>query len=183
MILAVLIIAILIKVDSKGPVFFMQERITQYGKKFKIFKFRTMVQDADKKGSLVTTKKDNRITSIGSKLRKYRIDEMPQLINVLIGEMSFVGVRPEVKKYVDLYTDEMKVTLLMPAGITSRASIEFKDEDKILEAEEKQGMNIDEAYVQKVLPKKMRINIEYIDKFTIFEDLKICLNTIISVMK
>ena len=174
---------VLIKIDSTGPVFYRQERITTYGKKFKIYKFRTMIQDADKKGSLVTTKADDRITKIGKKIRKYRIDEIPQLINVLFGDMSFVGVRPEVQKYVDMYTDEMKVTLLMPAGITSTASIEFKDEDKVIEEETRKGLTIDEAYLQKVLPQKMKKNLEYIDNFTLFGDLKICLNTIISVIK
>ncbi len=179
----ILIISVLIKIDSTGPVFYRQERITTYGKKFKIYKFRTMIQDADKKGSLVTTKADDRITKIGKKIRKYRIDEIPQLINVLFGDMSFVGVRPEVQKYVDMYTDEMKVTLLMPAGITSTASIEFKDEDKVIEEETRKGLTIDEAYLQKVLPQKMKKNLEYIDNFTLFGDLKICLNTIISVIK
>ena len=127
-----LVLAIMIKLDSKGPVFYRQERITKYGKKFRIFKFRTMVVDADKKGSLVTTNNDNRITKVGYKIRNSRLDEIPQLINVLLGDMSFVGTRPEVKKYVDLYTNEMYATLLLPAGITSKASINYKDEAKII---------------------------------------------------
>ena len=117
-------IAIWIKLDSEGPVFYRQERITTYGRTFRIFKFRTMVKDADKLGTAVTQQNDPRISKVGHKLRKLRLDELPQLINVLVGDMSFVGVRPEVAKYVDKYTDEMNATLLLPAGITSPASIE-----------------------------------------------------------
>ena len=114
--------SILIKLDSKGPVFYRQERVTTYGRMFRIFKFRTMVQNADKIGSLVTLDEDPRITRVGKIIRKFRIDEFPQVINILIGDMSFVGTRPEVKKYVDNYTDEMKATLLMHAGVTSSES-------------------------------------------------------------
>jgi len=178
-----LIIAILIKVDSKGPVFYRQERITTYGKKFRIFKFRTMVQDADKKGALLTIGKDNRITRVGSKIRKCRLDEIPQIINIFIGDMSFVGTRPEVKKYVDMYTDEMKATLLMPAGVTSTASIEFKDEDDIISEYLSKGENIDNIYRNRILPEKMKWNLEYIKKFGIFEDIKVCVNTVIGVLK
>lgn len=128
-----LILAVCIKLDSKGPVFYRQERVTQYGKKYRIFKFRTMVADADKKGPLVTTGQDSRITRMGNKLRKCRLDELPQLFNVLTGDMSFVGTRPEVQKYVDSYSPEMMATLLLPAGITSRTSIAYKDEDEILD--------------------------------------------------
>ena len=127
-----LALAIFIKIDSKGPVFFRQSRVTQYNKEFKIFKFRTMVNDAEKLGAQVTSQNDSRITKVGEKIRKYRLDEISQLINVLIGDMTFVGTRPEVRKYVDAYTDEMMATLLLPAGITSNASIEYKDEDEIL---------------------------------------------------
>ncbi len=179
----ILIFSIWIKIDSKGPVFYRQERITKYGKKFKIFKFRTMVQNADKIGSLVTTKDDNRITKVGEKIRKYRIDEIPQLINVLLGDMSFVGTRPEVEKYVNSYTDEMKATLLMPAGITSLASIEFKDEDEIISKKVAEGKSVDEAYIQDVLPLKMKMNLEYIEKFSILEDIKICFKTVFNVLK
>lgn len=178
-----LMLAICIKVDSKGPVFYKQERITTYGKVFKIFKFRTMVQDADKKGSLITIGEDPRITKIGSKIRKCRLDEIPQLINILKGDMSFVGTRPEVPKYVDKYTDEMKVTLLMPAGVTSRASIEYKDEDEIINKYLSKGEKLDDIYLNKVLPKKMKWNLEYMAKFNILEDLKIMINTLMKVMK
>lgn len=178
-----LMLAICIKVDSKGPVFYKQERITTYGKVFKIFKFRTMVQDADKKGSLITIGEDPRITRIGNKIRKCRLDEIPQLINILKGDMSFVGTRPEVKKYVEEYTDEMKVTLLMPAGVTSWASIEYKDEDEIINQYLNKGEKIDDIYINRVLPEKMKWNLQYIEKFNILEDLKIMINTVIQVIK
>ena len=124
-----IVIAVMIKLDSNGPVFYRQKRITSYGKIFRIHKFRTMVADADKKGASVTVENDNRITKIGSKIRKLRLDELPQLIDVLQGNMSFVGTRPEVVKYVRRYKPEYLATLLLPAGITSEASIRFKDED------------------------------------------------------
>lgn len=178
-----IILAISIKIDSKGPVFYRQERVTTNGKTFKIFKFRTMIQDADKRGTLITGKQDSRITKIGNKIRKSRLDELPQLINILKGEMSFVGTRPEVKKYVDMYTDEMKATLLMPAGVTSMASIKFKDEDEIISKQTKSGKTVEEAYVNDILPEKMKWNLEYIKKFSIFEDLKICIETVIKVGK
>lgn len=127
-----LVIAILIKAEDGGPVFFRQERVTTYGRVFRIFKFRTMIVDADKKGPLVTGKADSRITKVGSKLRHLRLDELPQVLNIVTGDMSFVGTRPEVKKYVDQYTEEMKATLLLPAGVTSLASIAFKEEDEMI---------------------------------------------------
>ncbi len=178
-----IILAIWIKLDSKGPVFYRQERVTTYGKIFKIFKFRTMVQDADKKGSLITIGEDPRITKIGKKIRKSRLDEIPQLINILKGDMSFVGTRPEVPKYVEKYTDEMKATLLMPAGVTSKASIEYKDEDEIINKYLSKGEKLDDIYLNKVLPKKMKWNLEYMAKFNILEDLKIMINTLMKVMK
>lgn len=174
-----LIVAILIKCDSKGEVFFRQTRITQYGKEFKIFKFRTMVKNAESLGSQVTVKNDMRITKVGSKIRKLRIDEIPQLFNVLKGEMSFVGTRPEVKKYTDKYTNEMMATFLMPAGITSTASIEFKDEDKILSGED----DVDKAYIEKVLPQKMKYNLDYIEEFNFLNDIKIMFKTLLAVLK
>ncbi len=176
-----LIIALLIKIDSRGPVFYRQERITTYGQKFKIFKFRTMVQDADKLGSLVTIGKDPRITRVGSKIRKYRIDEVPQLINILIGQMSFVGTRPEVEKYVEKYNDEMKATLLMPAGVTSKASIEYRNEDEIINTFLNEGETTDDIYINKVLPEKMKWNLKYIKEFNVFKDIKIMIDTIYKV--
>lgn len=177
-----LVLAIWIKIDSKGSVFYRQERITKYGRKFRIFKFRTMVQDADKKGSLITLGEDVRITKIGSKIRKCRLDEIPQLLNVLKGDMSFVGTRPEVTKYVEKYTDEMKATLLMPAGITSRASIEYKEEDKIMSTYLNKGEKIDDIYLKRVLPEKMKYNLAYIEKFNILEDIKIMISTALNML-
>ncbi|MBF0786613.1 MULTISPECIES: sugar transferase [unclassified Streptococcus] len=178
-----LVFAIWIALDSPGAVFYRQERITQYGRKFKIYKFRTMVADADKKGSLVTIGNDSRITRVGAVIRKYRLDEIPQLFNVLAGDMSFVGVRPEVEKYTKEYTDEMKATLLLPAGITSPASIAYKDEDMLMETYIGRGMTADEAYVEKVLPDKMTYNLEYIRSFSFWNDIRIMLQTVIKVVK
>lgn len=177
----ILLFSIWIKLDSKGPIFYCQERVTQYGKIFKIIKFRTMVVDADKIGTLVTTKNDSRITKVGQKIRKYRIDEIPQLFNVLKGEMSFVGTRPEVKKYVNQYTKEMYATLLLPAGITSLASIKFKDEDEIINNYTSRNMSIDEVYVTKVLPLKMKYNLESLSSFYFFKELGVMINTVIKV--
>ena len=178
-----IIMAILIKLDSKGPVFYRQERVTTYGRIFRIFKFRTMVQNADKIGSLVTLGEDPRITKVGKIIRKFRIDEFPQVINILIGDMSFVGTRPEVKKYVDNYTDEMKATLLMPAGVTSTASIKYKNEDEIISTYLNKGEKVDDIYINRVLPEKMKYNLEYIKKFSIIQDLKTMINTVIAVLK
>lgn len=177
----ILIISVWIKTDSKGPVFYRQERITQYGKKFKIFKFRTMIVNADKSGTLVTTKNDSRITKVGKKIRKYRIDELPQLFNVLLGDMSFVGTRPEVKKYVDRYSEEMYATLLLPAGITSIASIEFKDEDEIISKYISKDRDIDEVYVTKVLPLKMKYNLESLASFYFIKEIKVMIDTVMKV--
>lgn len=175
----ILIISIWIKLDSKGPVFYRQERITQYGKVFRIFKFRTMIVDADKIGSLVTTSNDSRITKVGNKIRKCRLDEVPQLFNILTGDMSFVGTRPEVKKYVDQYTDEMYATLLLPAGVTSLASIEFKDEDEIIS--KYKNRTIDDVYVNEVLPLKMKYNLEAMTSFYFVKELGVMINTVVKV--
>ena len=175
-------IAFWIKLDSEGPVFYRQERITTYGRTFRIFKFRTMVKDADKLGTAVTQQNDPRISKVGHKLRKLRLDELPQLINVLIGDMSFVGVRPEVAKYVDKYTDEMNATLLLPAGITSPASIEYKDEDEVIEKFKGSGRSIDDIYIEEVLPDKMKYNLEYIKNFSIINDIKIMIKTALAMI-
>ena len=176
-------IAIWIKLDSEGPVFYRQERITTYGRTFRIFKFRTMVKDADKMGAAVTQQNDPRISKVGHKLRKVRLDELPQLINVLIGDMSFVGVRPEVAKYVNRYTDEMNATLLLPAGITSPASIEYKDEDEVIEKYKGSGRSIDDIYVEEILPDKMKYNLKYIKEFSVINDIKIMIRTALAVIK
>lgn len=176
-------LAVWIKVDSKGAVFYRQERITRYGKPYRIFKFRTMVADADKKGPLVTGKADSRITRAGSFLRKCRLDELPQLFNVLTGDMSFVGTRPEVARYVEQYSEEMTATLLLPAGITSRTSILFKDEDVLMEKYLKEtGKTVDEVYVEYILPRKMRYNLQYLRKFSFWGDIRIMLETVLAVI-
>ena len=172
-------VSIWIKLDSKGPVFYRQERITQYGRVFRIFKFRTMVTGADKIGTLVTTKNDSRITRVGEKIRKCRLDEIPQLFNILLGDMSFVGTRPEVKKYVDAYTNEMMATLLLPAGVTSLASIQYRDEDEILAKYVDEEHSVDEVYVEKILPDKMKYNLKYLKSFSIVEDIVLCVKTVI----
>ncbi len=173
------LISVWIKLDSKGPVFYRQERVTQYGKKFRIFKFRTMVTNADKMGTLVTTKNDSRITKVGEKIRKCRLDELPQLFNILLGEMSFVGTRPEVQKYVDAYTNEMMATLLLPAGVTSLASINYRDEDEILDKYVDENHSVDEVYIEKILPGKMKYNLKYLETFSIVEDIVLCVKTVI----
>lgn len=172
-------ISIWIKLDSKGPVFYRQERVTQYGKKFRIFKFRTMVTNADKMGTLVTTKNDSRITRVGEKIRKCRLDELPQLFNILLGEMSFVGTRPEVQKYVDVYTDEMMATLLLPAGVTSLASINYRDEDEILDKYVDENHSVDEVYIEKILPDKMKYNLKYMKEFSLLKDVLLCVKTVV----
>ena len=177
----IIIISIAIKLDSNGSVFYRQERVTQYGKKFRIFKFRTMVINADKIGTLVTVKSDVRITKVGKFLRKYRLDEFPQIFNILIGDMSFVGTRPEVTKYVEKYSDYMYATLLLPAGLTSYSSINYKDEDEIISEHLKDNENIDDIYVNYILPDKMKYNIEYIEKFSFLYDIKIMFKTFLSV--
>lgn len=173
-----LVLGVLIKIDSSGDVFFRQIRITQYGKSFRIYKFRTMVNNAEKLGTQVTSEQDIRITPIGKKIRKCRLDELPQLINIIKGEMSFVGTRPEVPKYVAFYSKEMLATLLLPAGITSSASIAFKDEEQFLKNEK----DIDIAYVEKVLPQKMEYNLEELRNFSFSEDIKIMLKTVRAVL-
>lgn len=171
------VIACMIAADSPGGVFFRQVRITEYGRKFKIHKFRTMAKDAG--GSQVTVAGDMRITKIGKTLRKYRLDELPQLIDVLFGDMSFVGTRPEVPRYVKEYTPEMMATLLMKAGITSKASILYKDEEKLLDGAE----DTDRVYIDQILPAKMKYNLEAIKKFSLADDLKTMIMTVIAVVR
>ena len=174
-----LILAICIKIDSKGPVMFRQRRVTTYNRVFRIFKFRTMVNDAEKKGTQVTTNNDPRVTKVGKLIRGCRLDELPQLFNVFLGDMTFVGTRPEVEKYVAAYTDEMMATLLLPAGITSVARIKYKDEERLLEAAE----NTDEVYINEVLPEKMKYNLEALKNFSFFGDIKIMFQTVFAVLK
>lgn len=173
-----LILAIAIKLDSPGPVFYRQTRVTQYGKTFRIFKFRTMVSNADKIGTQVTVGNDSRITRVGKLIRKCRLDEVSQLIDIFRGAMTFVGTRPEVPKYVAAYTPEMMATLLLPAGVTSLASIMYKDEDKLLSDAE----DVDKTYIEEVLPGKMHYNLKAIETFTFWGDIKVMLMTVFAVL-
>lgn len=168
------VIAIMIKRDSDGPIFYRQERVTTYGKHFRIHKFRTMVSNADKIGTAVTVGNDSRITKVGAKLRGLRLDELPQVIDVIKGDMSFVGTRPEAVKYVEKYKPEYNATLLVPAGITSEASIRYKDEDKLLNSAE----DVDKTYIEKVLPGKMKWNLRSIESFNLITDVTTMLRTI-----
>ena len=172
-----LILAIAIKIDSRGPVFYRQVRVTRYNQKFRIFKFRSMVTDADK-GSQVTLSGDARVTRVGKLVRKCRLDEISQLIDVFRGKMTFVGTRPEVTKYTECYTDEMMATLLLPAGITSLASIYYKDEAVLLDGAE----DPDLVYTKKILPQKMYYNIKAIENFSFFGDIKILFMTVFAVL-
>ena len=178
MAIPMLILAAWIKADSEGPVFYRQERVTAYGKRFRIHKFRTMVSNADKIGTAVTVGNDSRITKAGSKLRGHRLDELPQLIDVLQGTMSFVGTRPEAVKYVEQYSPEYNATLLMPAGITSECSIRYKDEDRLLDAAE----DADRAYMEQVLPDKMKWNLKSIREFGCGKELLTMFRTVAAVL-
>jgi lipopolysaccharide/colanic/teichoic acid biosynthesis glycosyltransferase len=172
------IIALLIKFDSEGSVFYRQERITTYGKHFKIHKFRTMVSGADKIGTAVTVGNDSRVTRVGAKLRGCRLDELPQVLDLISGNMSFVGTRPEAVKYVDKYKPEYMATLLLPAGITSEASIRYKDEAKLLE----NAVDVDKVYMKEVLPDKMKYNLESIKDFSFFGDIATMFRTVFAVL-
>lgn len=178
LLIPIAVIAVVVRLDSKGPVFYKQERVTTYGKRFKILKFRTMVVNADKLGTLVTTAGDNRVTGVGKTLRKYRLDELPQIFNVLSGNMSLVGTRPEVPEYVERYEPEYYATLLIPAGVTSPASLMYKDEQKLLESQE----NADEVYINKILPEKMKYNLQYTKEFGFRSDLRIMFKTVKDVL-
>ena len=173
----IIIVSILIKITSKGPVLFKQVRVTKNGKLFKIYKFRTMKENSEG-NKQITVGKDNRITGIGHILRKTKLDELPQLFNVLKGEMSLVGPRPEVPKYVDLYTDEQREILKVPAGITDYASIYFSNESELLgEAE-----NPEEFYIKKIIPYKIELNKKYINEIGIMTDIKIIILTILKIL-
>ena len=172
------VIAIMIKIDSPGPVFYRQKRVTTYGKHFRIHKFRTMVNNADKIGSTVTVEHDTRITKVGSKLRNLRLDELPQVFDLIIGDMSFVGSRPEAVKYVEQYKPEYYATLLLPAGITSEASIRYKDEDRLL----KSANNVDEVYIGEVLPEKMKWNLKSIEEFRFYREIETMFRTVFAVL-
>ena len=174
-----LVISILIVKDSKGGVFYRQERVTQYGRVFRIFKFRTMVQNADQIGTQVTVSNDSRITKIGSKLRNCRLDELPQLFNIFLGDMTFVGTRPESIHYVKSYTNEMYATLLLPAGVTSEASIQYKDEADLLD----QADDVDSVYINEVLPEKMKYNLNSIKEFSFLKEIATMFRTVFAVLR
>ncbi len=172
-----LVLAIAIKLDSPGPIFYRQERVTRYGKRFRIHKFRSMYDGADKKGSLVTVSADSRITRVGSFIRDCRLDEIGQLIDVLVGDMTFVGVRPEVPKYVDCYTPEMYATLLLPAGVTNLTSIYYADEARLLD----NAIDVDKVYIEDVLPGKMRWNLKGIEQYSFLGDIKLMFMTFFAI--
>lgn len=174
-----LALAIAIKADSKGKVMFRQARVTRYGKEFRIFKFRTMVSDAERLGGQVTTNQDSRVTKVGRMLRGCRLDELPQLFNIIKGDMTFVGTRPEVPRFVEHYTEEMQATLLLPAGVTSETSILYKDEERLLSEAE----NADETYINDVLPAKMRYNLAYLENYSFWKDIRIMLHTVTAVLR
>ena len=171
------VIAVMIKIDSEGPVLYRQERVTTYGRHFSIHKFRTMVANADRIGTAVTVGGDSRITKMGAKLRHLRLDELPQVFDVISGDMSFVGTRPEAVKYVEKYQPEYNATLLMPAGITSETSIRYKDEERLLDAAE----DVDKVYIEQVLPEKMKWNLEGINKFRFRREILTMFRTVFAV--
>lgn len=173
-----IVLAIAIKMDSPGPVFFRQERVTQFGRHFRIHKFRSMVNNADKNGSAVTARDDMRITKVGRVIRDYKLDELAQFIDVWLGDMTYVATRPEVPKYVAQYTPVMWATLLLPAGITSLASVEFKNEESILAGVD----DVDKAYIETVLPKKMEYNLKDIKEFSVIRDMGLMWKTFFAVV-
>jgi lipopolysaccharide/colanic/teichoic acid biosynthesis glycosyltransferase len=175
---AFLIISIAVKIDSPGPVLFRQIRVTQYGRRFWIYKFRTMVPNADRIGPQIAAGNDVRVTKVGRVLRKKHLDEFPQLLNIIKGDMSFVGTRPEIPKFVEQYTDEMMATLLLRAGITSNASIQYKDEEKMMKFPD-----TEEVYLHIILPEKMKVNLKSIEKYSIFNDISVMFRTVIKTTK
>ena len=173
------VIAVVVRLDSPGPVFFRQVRVTQYGRTFRIWKFRTMEDRGEQTGSALTVQGDRRITPSGSWLRRWRLDELPQLLNILRGDMTFVGTRPEIPRYVEAYTPRMLATLLLPAGVTSEASIRYKDEAQLLAP----GADPDETYLKVILPGKMQWNLAYLERFSLLEDMRILLGTLAAVLR
>lgn len=174
-----LIIAIMIKIDSEGPIFYRQERVTKYGRHFRIHKFRTMVSNADKIGASVTVDNDSRITKFGARIRGWRLDELPQVLDVISGDMSFVGTRPEAIRYVKSYKQEYFATLLLPAGITSEASIRYKEEALLLDA----ATDVDKVYIENVLPGKMEYNLASIKQFSLLGEVVTMFKTVVAVMR
>lgn len=174
-----LIISIMIKVDSPGPVLFKQVRVGRYERNFKILKFRTMVTDAEKKGAQITVGRDSRITRVGHFLRKSKLDELPQLINVLIGDMSLVGPRPEVPKYTQYYTKGQKRIFELRPGITDYSSIKYRDENEILAL----SNDPEKTYIEEIMVDKLKLNLEYLENKSLFTDIKIIFNTILKIIR
>ena len=173
-----LIFSILILIDSKGNVFYIQQRVGKNSKDFKLFKFRTMAENSDKAGLLTIGNDDNRITNIGSWLRRYKLDELPQLINIFIGDMSFVGPRPEVRKYVDLYNyGQLKVLAIKP-GLTDYASLKYINESEILAS----YSDPEKAYIDKIMPEKLALNLQYIKQQSFLTDIKILAKTVVGII-
>ncbi len=182
LLLPMAVIALLVKLDSPGPALYRQERVTAYGRHFFIHKFRTMRRDAASTGTAVTAGGDPRITRTGRKLRRLRLDELPQLLDVLAGNMSFVGTRPEAVKYAERYRPEWNATLLLPAGITSECSIRYKDEEKLLAAAAASGdAEVDRVYVEEILPEKMKINLSSIMMFSLRSEFRTLVRTVSAV--
>lgn len=173
------LISVVVVLDSPGGVFFVKQRVSRYGKKFNIIKFRTMVKNNENPGNALTVKDDCRITRSGKFLRRTRLDELPQLVNIIMGDMSFCGTRPEDPKYVEKYTPEMYATLLLPAGVTSKTSIMFKDEEKLLCS----SQNVDEVYINEILPEKMKYNLASIKEFGFFKEIGVMINTVRAVVR
>lgn len=175
----VVVIGIAVRVDSSGHVFFCQSRVTQYGRQFRMVKFRTMIDQAQSAGPDITVEDDSRVTRVGKLLRRYRLDEIPQLLNIILGDMSFVGPRPEIPKYVERYTDEMRATLLVPAGLTSEASIRYRNEDQMLSCVD----DVDEVYIGTVLPRKMELNLRSIERFSLWAEAVTMIRTVVAVLQ
>jgi len=174
-----IVISIIIKITSKGPVIYKQVRVGRNGKNFRIYKFRTMIVGADKSNQLITVGNDSRVTKFGKILRKFKLDEFPQLFNVLLGTMSIVGPRPEVPKYVDMYSENQKKVLLLKPGITDYASIEYRDESNILS----KSSTPEVTYINEIMPRKIQLNMIYANKVSLFEDIKIIFMTLIKIFK
>lgn len=174
-----LVISIMIKLDLSGPIFFKQTRVGKDGREFKIYKFRTMVQDAEKLGMQITVGEDCRVTRVGRFIRKTKLDELPQLINVFIGDMSLVGPRPEVPKYVAMYDEVQKNILKVRPGITDYASIEFRDENELLA----ESNDPEEMYIKEIMPTKFALNVKYLNDISILKDIKIIFKTLYKVLR
>lgn len=176
---ALLMIALLIWLDDRGPIFYRQERIGKGGRPFRIWKFRSMIINADKKGKLITVGGDPRISRIGFWLRKLKLDEFPQLFNVITGEMSLVGPRPEVPYYVDFYTQDQRRVLELIPGITDNASIKYRHENDLLAY----SLDPERTYINEIMPEKIRLNMEYASRANVWQDILVILNTLLKIFR